>query len=142
MYAIVSINFSIKMLGSQALWPRTPLRVGRTVRLDMNLLTGSSGSISHPAPLRNRGFKKNYNRRHDVLIPSGGPRSVAATSEPASVCAVRLWCGTKKSLNREGGAPRTPHGRGRACRGPIVRSRQARPLPLDAASEMRNEKTP
>ena len=40
--------------------------------------------------------------RNDKIPEPGGPRSVAATAEPAPVRAVRLRCGTRNELRKSG----------------------------------------
>ena len=49
---------STSKMRSQALRPKTPFRVGRTVRLDMNPLTGSVGSVPHRRAWRKGGREK------------------------------------------------------------------------------------
>ena len=54
-------SFPIKKIGPQTLRPKTLFRVGRTLRLDMNLLTGSVHIVPNPV-VRNKGANlKNQN---------------------------------------------------------------------------------
>ena len=59
-------SFPIKKIGPQTLRPKTLFRVGRTLRLDMNLLRGSARIVPNPA-VRNKGanFENQNARRND-----------------------------------------------------------------------------
>ena len=60
---------------SQALWPKTPFRVGRTVRLDMNPLTGSVGSVPHRRAWR-KGVRE---KRYKMLMLRPRPSRIGAS---------------------------------------------------------------
>ena len=58
-------SFPIKKIGPQTLRPKTLFRVGRTLRLDMNLLTGSARIVPNPA-VRNKGA--NLNNQNEAKL--------------------------------------------------------------------------